>query len=371
MEFSLSTRDFAESQPITLTARLDDEHVQIAKTVWLATRGFECSVNTLRDVYLVNEDIEVKVSAADPAGSAVQETLTLSVFKRENTPYNETAEVKVTEQHVITGEDGSGKALIRLREGGTYILRAEGHDRFDNPVSGQTEVFISGKEDEIMLRLIADREEFNVGEQPEITLFSRAKQGLGLLTYEGESILSYQIIAIQPEKNALPLTISSELAPNFTLAVAQMEDNRFHQAQKEFSVIQGLNIAIDVQKPEKQDGLHLQGDVHLPEFEPAQTIEVHISTTDQNGNPVAAEVSLAMVDESLYAQYADQVPPIREFFYDQQRKLAASTESSCSFRFEAETREMVTELIEEEERYREELAAEPEVAGKFVALLDG
>ena len=360
IEFSLSTRDFAESQPITLTARLDDEHVQIAKTVWLATRGFECSVNTLRDVYLVNEDIEVKVSAADPAGDAVQETLTLGVFKRETTPYNETAEVKIAEQQVTTGEDGSGKVLVRLQEGGTYILRAEGRDRFDNPVSGQTEVFISGMEDEIMLRLIADREEFKVGEQTEITLFSRAKRGLGLLTCEGESILSYQIIAIQSEKNLLPLTINSALAPNFTLAVAQMEGNRFHQVQKEFSVIQGLNIAIEVQKPGKQDGPHLKGEAHLPEFEPTQTIEVHVRTTDQNGKPVAAEVSLAMVDESLYAQYADQIPPIREFFYDQQRELAASTESSCTFRFEAETREMVTELLEEEERYREELAAEPE-----------
>ncbi|GAK57091.1 alpha-2-macroglobulin-like [Candidatus Vecturithrix granuli] len=362
IEFSFSTRDFAESQPITLTARLDDEHVQIAKTVWLATRGFDCTVNTLRNVYLVNEDIEVKVAAADPAGNAVQETFTLGVFKRETTPYNETAEVKVVEQQVTTGEEGSAKTSIRLPDGGTYILRAEGRDRFDNPVSGQTEVFISGKDDEIMLRLIADREEFNVGEQPEVTLFSRAKAGLGLLTYEGEAILSYQIIMIQPEKNPLSLAISSELAPNFTLAVTQMEDNTLHQAQKEFAVIQGLNIAIDVQKPgfSEKPGF----------FEPSETIEVHIITTDQNGNPVAAEVSLAMVDEALYAQYADQIPPIRDFFYDQQRELAASTASSCTFRFEAETREMVTDLIEEEQRYLEELAAEPEAARLSLSMAD-
>ncbi len=237
--------------------------MQTAKTVWLATRGFDCTVSTLRNVYLVNEDIEVKVAALDPVGNAMQETLILGVFKRETTPYNETAEVKVTEQQVVTGDDGSATASLRLQEGGTYILRAEGRDRFDNPVSGQTEVFISGKDDEIMLRLIADREEFNVGERPEITLFSRAKAGLGLLTYEGEAILSYEIIAIQPEK-IRSLSRSAVKPPNFCLAVAQMQGNTLHQAQKEFAVIQGLNIALDVQKPgfSEKNSVSLNGRNH-------------------------------------------------------------------------------------------------------------
>ncbi len=46
----------------------------------------------------------------------------------ETTPYNETAEVKVTEQQVVTGDDGSATTSLRLQEGGTYILRA-GRDR--------------------------------------------------------------------------------------------------------------------------------------------------------------------------------------------------------------------------------------------------
>ncbi len=62
------------------------------------------------------------------------------------------------------------------------------------------------------------------------TCFHEQKAGLGLLTYEGEAILSYEIIAIQPEKNPLALEISSEhKPPNFTLAVAQMQGNTLHQ----------------------------------------------------------------------------------------------------------------------------------------------
>jgi TolA-binding protein len=348
--FSLDTRNFAESQTLTLTARLDDENVQTGKTVWLATRGFSCEVSTIRNVYLVNEDIEVSVLTKDPMGEPLAKEMSFGVFKRESTPYGEIAEVKVIEQQVATGEDGTGKTLIRIEEGGQYVLRAEGRDRFGNPVSGQIELFISGKDDDIMLRIITDKEEFNVGDSPEVTLFSRASEGLGLLTYEGESILSYQILYVNKEKNPLTLSINSEHAPNFTLAVAQMDGNKFHQAQKEFSVIQGLNISIAPKTPGVSEDSG-----SLPEYRPGETVTVEITTTDQNGNPVAAEVSLAMVDEALYAQYADMVPPIRDFFYDQRRGLLSKTESSCTFSFSAETREIIEEILEEETRVADEM----------------
>ena len=347
--FSLNTRDFAESQTITLRARLDDENIQSAKTVWLATRGFFCEVNTIRNVYLVGEDIEVSVTTKDPAGKPLEKSLKLGVFKHETTVYGETAEVKIEELQLVTNKEGTGKSVIRIAEGGNYLLRVEGLDRFDNPVSGQTELFISGKDDEIMLRFITDTEEFRVGEQPEVSLFSRAPTGLGLLTYEGEAILSYQVINIQKDKNPLQLSISSELAPNFTLAVAQMDGNKFHQASKEFLVIQKLNIRINLAKisesssdPEK-------------EFKPGEIIVVEITTTDQNDKPISAEVSLAMVDEALYAQYAERLPSIQDFFYDQWREFVSKTDSSCIFSFSAETKEIVTELLDEEQRLEQEM----------------
>ncbi|MCP4396090.1 MAG: tetratricopeptide repeat protein, partial [bacterium] len=231
-------------------------------------------------------------------------------------------------------------------EGGEYLLRAEGKDRFGNPVSGQTELFISGDDDKIILRLFAETEEFTVGEEPEVTLFSRASEGLGLLTYEGESILSYQIIEIAKENNRLPLLIGSEHAPNFTLAVAQMEGNRFHQVQKEFSVLQHLNIQLEA--------LNATDSTKPEFFKPGERVKLEIRTSDQNGKPVSAEISLAMVDEALYAQYAERIPPIRDFFYDRRREFAAETVSSCTFSFEAQTKEIVSAILDEELRLEEE-----------------
>ena len=355
--FTLDTRNFAESQPLTLTARLDDENVQVGKTVWLATRGFACTVKTIRSVYLADEDIEVQFLTKDPAGKPLTEEMNFGVFKRETTPYGDTAEVKILAQAVKTAEDGAGKTLIRIKDGGQYVLRAEGRDRFGNPVSGQTELFISGQDDDLKLRIITDKEEFRVGDQPEITVFSRAAKGLGLLTHEAEAILAYQVIPLNAGQNPLTLTLTSAHAPNFTLAVAQMEGNKFHQAQKEFAVAQGLNIAVKAAQPEKPGFSEKPGF-----FLPKETISVEITTTDQNGKPIAAEVSLAMVDEALYAQYAEKVPPIRDYFYGQRRGLLAKTDSSCTFEFSAETKAIAEAITEEAKRVAEAPAPAPALA---------
>ena len=359
--FTLDTRDFTESQPVTIFARLDEESVQAGKTVFLATRGFSCEVATLRDVYLVKEDIEATVKTTDPAGKPTQETLTFGVFKLEKSPSGDTSERKISEQQVATGADGSGKALFTLADGGDYVLRAEGRDRFDNPVSGETRLFISGKDDEIKLRILTDAEEFKVGDTPEVRLSSNAADGLALLTYEGETMLSYQILSLKNGVNPLTLAIGSELAPNFTLSAAQMEGNKFHQAQKYFAVLRQLNVALSVKHAESASAPDY--------FQPKESVTVEILTTDQNGQPVPAELSLAMVDEALYARYAESSPPIRAFFYDQKRESASQIATSCTFRFDAETKELVSEILDEEARLEEETvvpgALQPMLSAEF------
>ena len=44
-----------------------------------------------------------------------------------------------------------------------------------------------------------------------------------------------------------------------------------------------------------------------------------MTTADQLGRPVAAELSLALVDLSLLRLFGDRMPPIGPFFYNQTR----------------------------------------------------
>ena len=56
-----------------------------------------------------------------------------------------------------------------------------------------------------------------------------------------------------------------------------------------------------------------KGDAKGP-IRPGEEIEVTVTTTDPQGKPVAAEVSLAMVEQSLLDRFGWQVRPIQDFF---------------------------------------------------------
>ncbi len=50
-------------------------------------------------------------------------------------------------------------------QGGRFVIRVAGTDRFGNPIVADRELTISGKKDETKLRLLADRQRYKVGEE--------------------------------------------------------------------------------------------------------------------------------------------------------------------------------------------------------------
>src|SRR5207248_10035793 len=63
-----------------------------------------------------------------------------------------------------TGE-ASLPVAIDDADGGHYVIRVAGTDRFGNPVVAARDLTISGKKDETKLRLLADRLVYKVGEE--------------------------------------------------------------------------------------------------------------------------------------------------------------------------------------------------------------
>jgi len=76
-----------------------------------------------------------------------------------------------------------------------YRLRARATDRAGNPVTASLDLFVSGEEDEIKLRLFTERTGYEAGETAKITIHSRVEQpNLVLVTYEAEGVLGHRLI---------------------------------------------------------------------------------------------------------------------------------------------------------------------------------
>ncbi len=160
-------------------------------------------------------------------------------------------------------------------------------------------------------------------------------------------MLDYRLVELKTGVNKLEIPMTARLAPNFELAVAVMTDAghgvgvpalagaarqvapkgippkggtptkpivRFHTSTSPFTVERDLRVKIATKlKSPKGDGTQVR---------PGDELEVTVTTTDPQGKPVAAELSLAMVEQSLLERFNSPLPPIDDFFRGVQRQSA-------------------------------------------------
>jgi len=359
VHFNLSTRDFSESQVLTMSATLSEWNVQNETNFFLSAQGFSIELSAVRETFVAGETFEIAATTKDAAGKAVGRKLTLKVFELPNVE-GKVGERLVEEHIVETAEaDGMARRTLKLENGGRYRLRAVGVDRFKNPVSGYAHVLVSDDEDKVRLRILANRYTFKAGDTAEVILHWREDPALALVTFQGARVLDYRLVELKKGVNKFPIVMTSNLAPNFELAVAVMTDTRLndkglktadepairlHEASCPFTVERDLNVSVSFRP---------KGETKGP-VRPGDELEVTVTTTDSQGKPISSELSLAMVEQALLEQFSWPMPTIQDFFAAGLRQPAVRTTSSITFDYHPETQPIKPLLLTE--RQRAELA---------------
>jgi uncharacterized protein YfaS (alpha-2-macroglobulin family) len=332
---SLETKQFNESQPLQLVVNYPDRGLTRGQTVYLATRGFEVTASTVRDVYINGETFEVLFQVTDPAKNPVETKLKIELL--EQTSVNgKTGERLVATYDVSTNKQtGQAQQTLAVDDGGMYIVRATAVDQFGNDVSGQHQLRISGDKDSVRLRILADRYTYHVGEEAQIRLHWREKPALALVTFEGAKVLGYQLVNLKSGENTLSVPMAADYAPNIFLSVAVMDRDQFHAATSQFQVTRKLNIAL---QPAQQ------------ELQPGEDLLLEIEVSDPDGKPVQAELTLAMVQTNLLDTFADVQGVIDEFFSTGRRQVSVRQSTSCTFNYRPRSRGVSQFLLAEADR---------------------
>lgn len=392
IKFKLPTREFSETQVLPLAVTLAERNLQTAVNFVLACQGFSINVSTVRPVYVAGETFEATVKTTDAEGKPLAQKLVLQVLER-TVIEGKVGERLVEKFDLQTAADGTARQTVKLAKGGRYVLRAEGTDRFKNPITGQNLVQVSDDEDQVRLRILADKYTYKVGDTATVQLHWREEPGLALVTFQGARVLDYKLVNLVKGPNKLEIPMAAHLAPNFELAVAVMNDprpelkkaevkekegvgkaeaktrpeekaetgkkpaRRFHTASSPFAVERDLKVAVATKR---------KGDAKGP-IRPGEEVEVTVTTTDPQGKPVAAELSLALVEQSLLERFSFPVPAIQDFFRGNLRAPAVRTTSSVTFEYRPTTRPINPQLLAEAERLevaREEAASRLSIEGR-------
>jgi uncharacterized protein YfaS (alpha-2-macroglobulin family)/TolA-binding protein len=323
LRFKIPTADFEAAQDLTLTAALEDQDVAVTRSLKLATDGFAIQLDAARSVFLADEDFAVDAKTTDAEGRPVSVPLVLKVVRAPVEP-GRGAQQPVAEHKLTTAPDGTARQRLQLKAGGRYTVRAEGVDRFGNTIAGQLALEISAGDDPRRLRILADRTTFAVGQPAEVQLHWREAPALALVVVHGDRTLSHQFVSLQTGGNRLSIPVTAAMAPQFELSAAVMTNGgpaRFHEAAALLSVRRDLQVQV---------ACRAKGDAAAA-IRPGDPMEISITTRDPQGKPVAAEVSLALLPQSLCQRFAQPVGPIAEAFYGQSPDPKMETGSSSLF----------------------------------------
>lgn len=373
-KFKLPTRDFRETQVLPLSVTLTERGMSTTQNFFLAAQGFTLSLSTIRNVYVAGESFDVEVKALDAEGKPIAQKVTLKVLEQTNVG-GKVGEREVASHELTTdAKDGIARKALNFETGATYIVRAEATDRFQNLITGQHAVQVSDDEDRVRLRILADKLNYKVGDTAELSVHWREAPALALVTYQGAKVLDYKLVELVTGPNKLSVPISAKLAPNFELSVIVMTDSRaeksvdqeadketgkkdatkksnkpivrFHSAASHLTVARDLKIALEPKRKAGAKG----------PYRPGEEIELVIKATDPQGKPVAAELSLGMVEQSLLAMFPNPVAAVDAFFQANRREIAVRSSSSITFAYQPSTRPIDRQLLAEAER--RELVAE-------------
>src|SRR5262249_10729121 len=114
----------------------------------------------------------------------------------------------------------------------------------------------------------------------------------------------------------IELPIEEKHVPNVFLTAAMVSDRQIFMDSKQVVV------------PPVEQFLSVEVKADRSQYQPREEATLTVSTRDHDGKPVAAEVALGMVDESVYYIQQDYAGDPRRFYYGSKRQQHVQTVST-------------------------------------------
>ncbi len=312
--------------------------------VGLATRDY---------VAIEDQPTRIDLVAVDWTGTRISnQPITVSASRREwvNTfVENElgggyweytTKDTPVDTQTLTTDDQGEAVYTFTPRDPGSYHIVAEAIDNAGRSVRSSTFLWVSGREyvswrreNNDRLTLISDKNTYLPGETAEILIPSPFQgEQVALLTIERGGVLRSEVLRLTSNSAVYRLPITSDLAPNIYFSVV---------------LVKGQNncVGADCLKPENladykvgllpldvtpiAQTLQIALTPDKQQAQPGEEVLYEVSVTDSNGQPVAGEFSLDLVDKAVLSLLPRTPDAIVQGFYGR-RGLGVNTASGLA-----------------------------------------
>ncbi|MDO8688752.1 MAG: alpha-2-macroglobulin family protein [Dehalococcoidia bacterium] len=235
----------------------------------------------------------------------------------------------VDTRSTATGAGGQGSLDFVPSKGGVHRLVAETHDPAGNTIRSAAFLWVSSSEfvdwqvaNNNRLEVRPDKDQYDPGDVAHVLVTSSFEGGIGLVTLERGAIISRRVMAFPTNSTVIDVPITSDHIPNVYISVALFKGTTPDNPVPSFR----LGYAeLKLNTSSKQVNISIKPDKETTG--PRQKETYAITTSDAQGKPVAAELSLALVDKAVLTLAQDRAPkPLLAFW--SRRPLGVQTSAA-------------------------------------------
>lgn len=295
-----------------------------------------------RNVYYQNDTACILVNANDHEGRPVQTKVKLTFFERrwdkvvkkteggDDYPDYEMHERELSNAFVDTNAQGKAALDYTVPISGSVHIKTTITENNRAVVSEGGSIWVADPknqfsdfsyEDAGTIKLVPDKKSYRAGDTAHILALLPTDKAHLLVTTELMSVLTVRQIDAASRAIVIDVPIEARYAPNIYLNITYVQKGEMYK-QDQLLVV-----------PARDKLLNLQIIANKKEYKPRETASYTVLARNMDGTPAAnAEVSLGVVDESIYSIQPDSATDIRREFYGQ-RYNAVQTSFSVSYSF--------------------------------------
>ncbi len=287
--------------------------------------SFGLGVEVERGVVESDRPFEILVHArAHDGKSVVGRAVNVQILHR-NWRNQKYVENEVATLRGVTGEDGIARVQVKLDGSGSFLIHATAQDESDRSTSSRRYLWVvsdrwnGGNMRWDGVDVVPDRDAYRLGDVARFLVTSKVKDATVLFTLEGEKLHDHRVVKLNGHTATIEYKINQEaLVPNFYASVSTLHSGKMYQRHKSVAVDPTHRFfTVDI-KPDRE------------KYRPREKATFTLIAKDFAGRPVAADIALGIVDESIYALQSEFVADMRQFFV---RRRYNRVRTNTSLRF--------------------------------------
>jgi uncharacterized protein YfaS (alpha-2-macroglobulin family) len=228
----------------------------------------------------------------------------------------------VLTRELRTGEDGAAELRFEVREEGYYRIAWVSEPEEEVPVRAEAFVFAASDQTRDLhyqgagVEILVDPSAAEVGRPLPVLLHATSPDRFVLFSVEGEDLYDLRLVELQGHDRLIEIEMEERFVPNVFLAAISIGELSVEADREELSV------------PPTRQILEVRVAADRDEYRPGEKGLFTVTSRDAEGQPVSAEIALAVADESVFAIQGELAEDPRTFFHARRRPQRVQTGTS-------------------------------------------